>query len=103
MRKWWIILAGLTGAMTAVAQPKLPPAIDLNAIRDLPVQHDGRWPPLDTLARDVVESITDRTRPDGHDPVLLLLAWTFDGAAWRNQPLIPIRNAELRAELRLDP
>ncbi len=106
MRSWSLILVALA-AMTAThrlaAGATLPTAINVDAIRDLPVQHDGRWPPLDTLARDVVESVTGRGRPDGHDPVLLLLAWTFDGDAWRKQPLIPIANAELRAELRLDP
>jgi ABC-type transport system involved in cytochrome c biogenesis permease subunit len=101
MRRWPLILVALA-VTTAVAQPKLPTAVNVDAIRDLPVQHDGRWPPLDTLARDAVESVTGRTRPDGHDPVRLLLAWTFDGDAWRNQPLIPIANAELRQELQLD-
>jgi ABC-type transport system involved in cytochrome c biogenesis permease subunit len=102
MRGWPLILVALA-ATAAVAQPKLPTAIDVNAIRDLPVQHDGRWPPLDTLARDMVETVTGRSEPDGHDPVLLLLAWTFDADAWRNQPVIPIANAELRRELQLDP
>lgn len=75
--------------------------LDLDALRRLPTQHDGRTPPLDTLARDLVETVTGTPMFDGHDPVLLVLAWTFDADAWRQKPLIPISNAELRAVLKL--
>lgn len=80
---------------------QLPASLDLEPIRAITVQHDGRWPPLDTLARDMVASITGETFYEGHDPVLLLLAWTFDADTWRHQPLITIGNTELRAELQL--
>ena len=58
-----------------VPDAALPTSLDLTAIRALPVQHDGRWTPLDTVARDVVESITGDAFHQGRDPVLLLLAW----------------------------
>jgi ABC-type transport system involved in cytochrome c biogenesis permease subunit len=67
----------------------------------LPVQHDGRWPPLDTVARDVVETVTGTAFFEGRDPVLYLLAWTFAPEAWSRAPLISIPNAEVRAELNL--
>lgn len=97
---------GLTTAVLvlgAAAPPEavLPASLDIEPIRALAVQHDGRWPPLDTVARDVVESVTGEQSPGGHDPVLLLLAWIFDPGTWQRQPLISIRNAELRAELEL--
>ncbi len=94
----------LTGLWLAAAPSRaahLAQSLDLETIRALPVQYDGRWPPLDTVARDVVESVTGDTFYKGHDPVLLLLAWTFDAAAWQQAPLIRIANAELRAELQL--
>ncbi len=75
--------------------------LNLDALRRLPTQHDGRMPPLDTLARDLVETVTGTTTFEGHDPVLLVLAWTFDPDTWRQKPLIPIRNAALRAILKL--
>ena len=78
----------------------LPTTLDLEPIRGLPVQHDGRWPPLDTLARDTVQSVTGQAFHQDHDPVLLLLAWTFDPETWQHEPLIEIKNAELRTELR---
>ena len=91
----------LAVAVPVAAQPTLPSSLDLSAIRSLPVQHDGRWPPLDTAAHDYVESVTGQVFFQGHDPVALLLAWTFDSQTWQEQPLIYIGNAELRAELQL--
>jgi ABC-type transport system involved in cytochrome c biogenesis permease subunit len=79
----------------------LPPSIDITPLRSLVVQHDGRYMPLDTLARDVVGSVTGSQRYAGRDPVLVLLAWTFDATAWQHEPLIPIRNESLRAEIQL--
>ncbi|MBU0640585.1 MAG: cytochrome c biogenesis protein CcsA [Planctomycetes bacterium] len=96
-----LILASLQLLTTQPAESKLSAALDLDTIRALPVQHDGRWPPLDTVARDLVETITGEMFYRGHDPVLLLLAWTFDSPTWMREPLIAIQNAELRAELRL--
>jgi ABC-type transport system involved in cytochrome c biogenesis permease subunit len=99
------ILVALTAAAPANEQagskPRIPAALDLTALRAIPVQHDGRWMPLDTLARDLVESVTGEVYWQGHDPVAVLLAWSFDSAAWMRQPLIPIANAELREKLQL--
>ena len=79
----------------------LPAGLDLSVIRSIPVQSDGRWPPLDTVARDSVRKVTGRMDFEGNDPVLTLLAWTIDPQHWMQHPLIPIHNAELRSELEL--
>jgi ABC-type transport system involved in cytochrome c biogenesis permease subunit len=79
----------------------LPNHLYLEQIRALPVQYEGRWSPLDTVARDVVRQVTGRTRFEGRDPVLTLLAWTFDPQEWSRRPLIPVGDAALRRELRL--
>ena len=100
--RWMLLSLGcwcVAGA--ALAAPSLPEALDLEALRLLPVQHDGRWPPLDTLARETVESITGTPFFQGRDPLLTLLAWTFDSTTWEREPLIRIGNAELRAALEL--
>jgi len=96
-----LILTGLVLATSQPSEAKLPSSLDLETLRALPVQHDGRWPPLDTVARDVVESVTGGVVYEGHDPVVLLLAWTFGPQTWQEQPLITIGNAQLRQELRL--
>ncbi len=80
---------------------ELPQTLDLTSIRSLVTQHDGRWPPLDTLARDKVWRVTGAEFFQGRDPVLVFLAWNFDPQFWMNEPLISIANAELRGELAL--
>jgi ABC-type transport system involved in cytochrome c biogenesis permease subunit len=95
------VLFATSPAIPTIPEAKLPGSLDLSTIRALPVQHDGRWMPLDTLARDLVREVTGETRFRGHDPVTVLLAWAFDRTAWMQQPMIGIRNAELRAELGL--
>ncbi|UCE58968.1 MAG: cytochrome c biogenesis protein CcsA [Phycisphaerales bacterium] len=95
------MLATVLAATLPLSEAELPTSLDLTTIRGLIVQHDGRWPPLDTLARDVVGEVTGEAFHQGHDPVVWLLAWTFDPSTWRQQPLLPIRNVELRSELQL--
>ena len=108
----WFLIPLLTMMLTgsAMATPTsaeaetgavLPQSLDLTAVRTLTTQHDGRWPPLDTVARDIVERITGDPFGLGYDPVTVLLAWTFDSEAWVQEPLIKITNAELREELQL--
>jgi ABC-type transport system involved in cytochrome c biogenesis permease subunit len=81
--------------------PPIPAGLDTSVVRAIPMQDDGRWPPLDTVARTLVWSVTGDETFAGYDPVALTLAWSFDSAAWRNAPLIRIANAELRHELQL--
>lgn len=88
-------------AVPTVDGAGLPRSLDLSKVRSITVQHDGRWPPLDTLARDLVWSVTGKTRFEGHDPVLLVLAWSFDVQRWIHEPLFSIGSAELRRELEL--
>lgn len=91
----------LWAAPGATATPPLPAHLDLSEIRTLPLQHDGRWPPLDTVARDTVESVTGVQHWSGHDPIVVTLAWAFSPDQWKSEPLITIPNRHLRAELKL--
>ena len=49
-----LVLALAAVALGAAESPeaRLPVSLDPAAVRALPVQHNGRWPPLDTLARE---------------------------------------------------
>jgi cytochrome c-type biogenesis protein CcsB len=49
----------------------------IHTLRTLPVQHDGRVMPLDTLARESVWKVTGMTRWVREDPVATVLGWTF--------------------------
>lgn len=91
----------LSAPLAVGASPELPANPDLAPLRSLPVQYDGRYPPLDTLAREVVRSVTGTEAFEGADPLRMLLSWTFSPDRWTDQPLIPITSDALRAELRL--
>jgi ABC-type transport system involved in cytochrome c biogenesis permease subunit len=89
------------GGTIVHARGEAAPSMDVSAVRGVCVQHDGRYMPLDTLARDVVQSATGSALFEDHDPVVLLLAWTFAPESWADKPLITIRSKELRREIGL--
>ena len=71
-------MANLAAApASAQAVPPLPSPADVEALRRLPVQHDGRVMPLDTLAREAVWNVTGRRSVWGVDPVAMALGWAF--------------------------
>ena len=90
----WIIV---TSALGQTKETSLPSTLDLTALRGVATQHDGRWPPLDTVARDLVKSVTGSEQLGRGDSVLLLLAWSFAPEVWSKEPLIAIGNAERAA------
>jgi cytochrome c-type biogenesis protein CcsB len=99
-----LVALALLGAAEARAQvPQLPSAADVEALRRLPVQHDGRVMPLDTLAREAVWSVTGKRSVWGVDPVAMTLAWAFAPEAWVVQPIVPVKSARLAAEIGLAP
>ena len=69
-----LALTLLTCSSVLRSEATLPASLDLQAVRAIPVQHDGRWPPLDTLACDLVETVTGDAHYRGRDPVRWLLA-----------------------------
>jgi cytochrome c-type biogenesis protein CcsB len=97
-------LAGLTLLVgsSASAQP-VPPAADVEALRRLPVQHDGRVMPLDTLAREAVFSVTGRRTVWGLDPVAIVLGWTLEPQGWAIQPIVPTGGERLASAIGLPP
>jgi ABC-type transport system involved in cytochrome c biogenesis permease subunit len=101
MTAYTVILLAALCVSTPAPDVPLPNRLDLDVLRSVPAQYDGRWPPLDTVARDLIESVTGDATFEDHDPTLVLLAWTFDSETWKRQRLIPIYNAEVRRELQL--
>ena len=82
-----LILAGSGTAAAATSDP--------DALRRLPVQHDGRVMPLDTLAREGVWKVTGYRSWNGMDPVATVLAWTLDPTNWADTPVVKIGSSEL--------
>jgi cytochrome c-type biogenesis protein CcsB len=98
-------LLALLAAPPASAQPvpPLPSPADVEALRLLPVQHDGRVMPFDTLAREAVWNVTGRRSVWGVDPVAMALGWTFDPKAWEIQPIVRVADDTLAEAIGLPP
>jgi ABC-type transport system involved in cytochrome c biogenesis permease subunit len=93
-------------APTALAAPApaSQPAwtnLDLAPARSIPVQYGGRTMPLDTLAREILWQVTGKRSWQGHDPVGLLLAWSWQGQDWLNEPLVMVGFPQLQKQLDL--
>jgi cytochrome c-type biogenesis protein CcsB len=63
-----------------------------DALRPLPVLHDGRVMPLDTLARETVWKVTGRSAWEGQDPAATFTAWLFDPPSGANAPVIKVES-----------
>ena len=79
----------------------MPKGLDAGILAPLVVQHDGRYMPLDTLARDVVSHVTSTDIVPGDRAALALLSWTCDAAACEDERLIPVTNRKLREAIGL--
>jgi len=97
--------AGVSHADEPAPPPTAPPSVAdiaaVNALRRLPVQHDGRVMPLDTLAREAVFKATGRRRWQGADPVATVLGWVTDPERWAGVEMVPVPGAELAGSMGL--
>lgn len=96
-----------------VTQSKPPvahPAFDWSEWRRLPVQNDGRVKPLDTLADELVNLVTGRSRwtdPDAKTSVTyaapeLLYCWITRPEEWIDRPILRCEYRPLRKVLSTD-
>ncbi|HEX8908754.1 MAG TPA: cytochrome c biogenesis protein CcsA [Anaeromyxobacteraceae bacterium] len=83
------------------AGPARAAAPDLEALRRLPVQHDGRTMPFDTLARETVWNVTGARAWQGQDPVATLSGWMADPGAAASARVIDVGSSELAAAIGL--
>jgi cytochrome c-type biogenesis protein CcsB len=88
---------GILLAAPVLAGP-IPDRATVDALRGLPVQHDGRTMPLDTLAREAVWNVTGRSAWGGADPVATVLGWTFHGDVWAAERVVRVGSSELVAQ-----
>ena len=88
-----VALLGL--AASPAAAQTVPSAAEVESLRRVPVQHDGRVMPLDTLARETVWNVTGQRSIWGQDPLATFLGWAFDPSGWTVQPVIPVKERTL--------
>ena len=72
-------------------------AQSLSSVRRVPVQHDGRVMPLDTLAREAVWNVTGERSWEGEDPVTTVTKWSSDPQTASTMPYVRIGSAQLVA------
>jgi cytochrome c-type biogenesis protein CcsB len=82
-------------ALLALAGMALQAAPDREALRRLPVQHDGRVMPLDTLAREMVWTVTGSSTWKGQDPVDTVTGWLFEPNTGAEAPMIQVGSKAL--------
>ena len=82
----------LSGSMTVpwVVGAELPDEATVAQLRSVPIQHDGRVMPLDTVAREAVWKVSGVQVWNDIDPVALVLGWSFDPEAWAAEPLLSL-------------
>lgn len=91
-----VTFVAAAAAADAAPAPAWPEGARPEILRTLPVQHDGRVMPLDTLAREAVWNVTGRRSWQGQDPVALVLGWTFDPPTAAHAPIVKV-SGELAA------
>jgi cytochrome c-type biogenesis protein CcsB len=87
-----ILALGVAAPASAVT---VPDAETVSKLHTLPVQHDGRVMPLDTLAREAVWGVTGMKRWVRLDPVAMVLGWTFAPREWAAAPIVEIGDGDL--------
>ncbi len=80
-----------------------PPPEAFEAIRPLPVQHNGRVKPFDTYAREVLWQITGEPRFKREDPAATVLSILAEPDRWQEIPLLEVPFLPLREALGMDP
>ena len=90
--------AALLAAVIAGSASAASPA-EVEVLRRLPVQHDGRTMPLDTYAREAVWHVTGARTWQGQDPAATLAGWLSDPRQASFSPVIAIGSDELAAAI----
>ena len=85
-------------ATLAVAGSARAADVLIESLRRLPVQHDGRVMPLDTLAREGVWHVTGKRSWGGADPVATVVWWALNPPAAGNEPIVEVGSADLARE-----
>ena len=74
---------------------------NLEAVRRLPIQHNGRVKPFDSFARETLDQLTGSPRWKRQDPVGTVLSIVAEPDRWREEPLLSVPFGPLREALGL--
>ncbi|GEJ58023.1 cytochrome c biogenesis protein CcsA [Anaeromyxobacter diazotrophicus] len=95
-------VAGVAAALAlAFAGSARAAGPEVEALRRLPVQHDGRTMPFDTFAREAVWNVTGSRSWNGEDPVETVGGWLAQPQGAGMAPVLAIGSGDLASALGL--
>lgn len=100
----FLLLLGCWGMGGGVVHARSLPALkrsQADSLARVQVIYHDRVVPFNTLARDFVQKLTGRTTYGGLTPEQVIGGWLLRPDAWREEPMIEVKSAELRSRLGL--
>lgn len=101
-RGGWMLVLAVWG-LPAYTRTSLPAVVrhQADSLARQQVIYQDRVVPFNTLARDFVKKLTGRDSYGGLTAEQVVLGWLLAPEAWREEPMIYIKSAELRERLGL--
>ncbi|MBI4040516.1 MAG: cytochrome c biogenesis protein CcsA [Deltaproteobacteria bacterium] len=82
--------------------PGFTESLSFKNLKSIPIQQGGRIKPLDTFAREVVQTVTGKSSFQGMPAIDLLFSWLMNPDHWGDVPAVEIQSLELKKRLGLD-
>ncbi|GEM_PF-331627 len=100
MRSATLLVVLLATAVQA-AEDRFYDNLDVSRFRAIATLDDGRKKPLDSLAREKVETVCGSGSIEGQDPVVTFLSMVFEPERWLDNPVIQVRDKAVAAVIRI--
>lgn len=81
------------------AQSKTISKPEANRLGTIQIMYNNRVAPLQTFARDFTVKLTGKTSYKNYTPEQVIAGWIFFPSEWQDEPMIRIKNTELRQML----
>ena len=99
----YILLFALFSIVEAKPSPKLNPhEMDFTILKKIPTQHGGRLKPLDTFAREALQTVTGKTKFHNMEAIEVIFSWMFYPTTWNETPAIEITLDAVKNKLGLN-
>ena len=84
-----LLLFILFSIVEAKPSPKLNPhEMDFTILKKIPTQHGGRLKPLDTFAREALQTVTGKTKFHNMEAIEVIFSWMFYPTTWNETSAI---------------
>src|SRR3989338_3900920 len=108
LMRFSLVLSSILFSLSLVVNAKTVPIqltpheAHFSILKRLPIQHGGRLKPLDTFAREAVQSVTGKTKFHDMEAIEIIFSWMFYPNTWNETPVIEITGKEIKTELGLE-